>query len=70
MAKALGCEAVRVTKREEFAPAFEKALKAGGPVLIECVINENDNVFPMVPAGHSISEAFDQADLEAKGAKS
>jgi acetolactate synthase-1/2/3 large subunit len=70
LAKALGCEAVRVTKREEFAPAFEKALKAGGPVLIECVINENDNVFPMVPAGHSISEAFDQADLEAKGAKS
>ena len=69
LAKALGCEAVRVTKKEEFAPAFEKALKADGPVLIECVISENDNVFPMVPAGHSISEAFDQADLEAKKAQ-
>ncbi|HCI73230.1 MAG TPA: acetolactate synthase large subunit, partial [Lachnospiraceae bacterium] len=66
VAKALGCEAVRVTQPEEFAPAFEMAQKAGGPVLIECVINENDNVFPMVPAGHSISDAFDQADLKAK----
>ncbi len=66
LAKALGCEAIRVTKREEFAPAFEKAMKAGGPVVIDCVIDENDNVFPMVPAGHSISEAFDQADLREK----
>ena len=66
VAKALGCGAIRVTKREEFAPAFEKALADGGPVLIECVIREDDNVFPMVPAGHSISEAFDQADLKEK----
>ena len=66
VAKALGCGAIRVTSREEFAPAFEKALAFGGPVLIECVIDENDNVFPMVPAGHSISEAFDQADLKEK----
>ncbi len=66
VAKALGCKAIRVTKREEFAPAFEKALKAGGPVVLDCVIDENDNVFPMVPAGHSISEAFDQTDLKEK----
>ncbi len=66
LARALGCEAIRVTKREEFAPAFEKAMKADGPVLIDCVIREDDNVFPMVPAGHSISEAFDQNDLKEK----
>ncbi len=64
LAKALGCEAIRVTKREEFGPAFEKALQTKGPVVIDCVIGENDNVFPMVPAGHSISEAFDQNDLK------
>ena len=66
VAQALGCKAIRVTKREEFASAFEEAVRSGGPVLIECVIDENDNVFPMVPAGHSISEAFDQADLKEK----
>ena len=65
-AEALGCEAMRVTKREEFAPAFEKAMSLNAPVLIECVIAEDDNVFPMVPAGHAISEAFDQDDLGGK----
>ncbi len=64
LAKALGCKAIRVTKREEFAPAFEEALNTDGPVVIDCAIGENDNVFPMVPAGHSISEAFDQNDLK------
>ncbi len=66
LAKALGCEAIRVTKREEFAPAFERAMKANAPVVLDCVIREDDNVFPMVPAGHSISEAFDQSDLKNK----
>ena len=66
VAEAMGLKAIRVRSREEFAPAFETALKTEGPVLIECVIQENDNVFPMVPAGHSISEAFDQADLKQK----
>lgn len=66
LAKALGCEAFRVTKREEFAPAFEKAVSLNCPVLLDCVIAENDNVYPMVPAGHAISEAFDQDDLGEK----
>ena len=63
LAEALGCAAFRVTKREEFAPAFKKAIELGCPVLLDCVIGENDNVYPMVPAGHAISEAFDQDDL-------
>jgi len=66
VAKGLGCEAIRVTKKEEVAPAFEKALSLKCPVLIECVIPEDDKVFPMVPAGAPISEAFDGEDLKAK----
>lgn len=66
VAKGLGCEAIRVTKKEEVAPAFEKALALGRPVLIECVIPEDDKVFPMVPAGAPISDAFDGDDLKAK----
>ncbi|MCL2718728.1 MAG: biosynthetic-type acetolactate synthase large subunit [Lachnospiraceae bacterium] len=63
VAKGLGCEAFKVTTKEEFAPAFEKALKLGGPVVIECIIPEDDKVFPMVPAGAPISEVFDEKDL-------
>ena len=66
VAKGLGCEAIRVTKKEEVAPALEKALALNGPVLIECVIPEDDKVFPMVPAGAPISEAFDGEDLKAR----
>lgn len=66
VAKGLGCEAIRVTTKEEVAPAFEKALSLGRPVLIECIIPEDDKVFPMVPAGAPISDAFDGDDLKAK----
>ena len=63
VAEGLGCSAIRVTSREELAPALEKALALKAPVLIECVISEDDKVFPMVPAGAPISEVFDGDDL-------
>ncbi|MBO5209141.1 MAG: biosynthetic-type acetolactate synthase large subunit [Lachnospiraceae bacterium] len=66
VAEGLGCEAIRVTKKEEVAPAIEKALQLKTPVLIECIIPEDDKVFPMVPAGAPISEAFDAQDLASK----
>lgn len=69
VAEGLGCMAIRVTTKEEVAPAFEKALSAGRPVVIECVIPEDDKVFPMVPAGAPISDAFDGDDLAKKEAK-
>ena len=63
VAEGLGCEAIRVTKKEEVAPAIEKALSMNAPVLLDCIIPEDDKVFPMVPAGAPISEAFDATDL-------
>ncbi len=66
VAEGLGCEAIRVTKKSEVVPALKKAIKSKKPVLIDCIIEEDDKVFPMVPAGASISEAFDASDLESK----
>ena len=66
MAEGLGCEAIRVTTKEEVGPAIEKAISLNAPVLIECMIPEDDKVFPMVPAGAAISDAFDGDDLKAK----
>ena len=63
VAEGLGCEAILVTKKEEVAPAIEKAIALKKPVLLNCVIPEDDKVFPMVPAGAPISEAFDAGDL-------
>lgn len=64
VSEGLGCMAIRVTKKEELAPALEKAMAAGGPVVIECIIDSDDKVFPMVPAGAPIVEAFDAEDLK------
>lgn len=63
VAEGLGCEAILVTKKEEVAPAIEKAVALKKPVLLNCIIPEDDKVFPMVPAGAPISEAFDAQDL-------
>lgn len=63
LAEAMGAEGILVTKKEEVAPAIERAIAAGHPVVIECQIDCDDKVFPMVPAGESIEKAFDQDDL-------
>jgi acetolactate synthase-1/2/3 large subunit len=66
VSEGLGCEAMRVTKREEVAPALEKAISLNKPVVIECIIEEDDKVFPMVPAGAPIKDAFDADDLSKR----
>lgn len=66
VAEGLGCTAIRVTKKEEVAPALEKAISLKKPVLIECVIPKDDKVFPMVSPGGAIAEAFDADDLKKR----
>lgn len=64
VAEGLGCEAERVTKKEEVVPALRRAIESGRPYVIDCVIDEDDKVFPMVPAGRAIEDVFDQDDLQ------
>ena len=65
-AEGLGAEGIRVEKAEDFVPALRWAMQRSGPVVIDCVIDQDDKVFPMVAAGHPIDEVFDQDDLEKK----
>ncbi len=64
VAEALGCKAIRITKKEEVEPAIREAIDAKCPVLLDCIIEEDDKVFPMVPAGAPISEVFDEKDMK------
>ena len=66
LAEALGAEGVRVTTKEEFQEAFARALTLGSPMVIDCQIDCDDKVWPMVAPGAAISEAFDGKDLEQK----
>ena len=65
VAEALGCEARRVTSREEFEAAFAEALDCKKPFVIDCIIDSDDKVWPMVAPGAPINEAFDANDVAA-----
>ncbi len=64
LAEAMGAKAYRVTKKEEFAQVLKEAMALNIPCVIECQINCDDKVFPMVPAGAPIEDAFDDTDLK------
>ncbi len=66
LAEAMGATAYRATTREEFQRALQSALKAEMPVLIDCIIDCDDKVWPMVAPGAAISTAFTGEDLEKK----
>ncbi|KMZ53270.1 biosynthetic-type acetolactate synthase large subunit [Dorea sp. D27] len=66
LAEALGATGVRAETKEEFKEAFAAALTLGKPVVIDCQIDSDEKVWPMVAPGAAISEAFDEKDLEEK----
>ncbi|MEA3328209.1 MAG: biosynthetic-type acetolactate synthase large subunit [Candidatus Omnitrophota bacterium] len=55
VAEAYGAEGIRVTKKSQVRPALSKAVKTPGPVVLDFVIEPEENVFPMVPAGKAIN---------------
>lgn len=63
VAEGLGCKAIRVTKMDELEKALLEADLYNGPFVIECMIQEDDKVFPMVAPGKSLKDTFDQDDL-------
>ena len=63
LAEAMGAEGMRAISREEFKEAFAKALTLNCPVVIDCQIDSDDKVWPMVAPGAAISEVFDEDDM-------
>lgn len=63
LAEAMGAVGIRVTTQKEFREAFAKALETNQPILIDCQIDSDDKVWPMVAPGKAISEVFDEKDL-------
>lgn len=66
ISEGFGVIAKKVTTMEEFEFAFEEALDAGRPTVIDCHIDLDDKVWPMVNPGGAIADAYDKADIEEK----
>ncbi|MCC8142300.1 MAG: biosynthetic-type acetolactate synthase large subunit [Lachnospiraceae bacterium] len=62
----MGASGVHVATQEEFQEALADALNARTPVLIDCMIGSDDNVWPMVAPGAPIRDVFDKSDIESK----
>ncbi len=64
LSEAMGAKAYRISSKEEAEPVLREALESDVPVVIECIIQSDDKVFPMVAPGKNIDEAFDENDLK------
>jgi acetolactate synthase-1/2/3 large subunit len=56
IAKAYGIAAKCVDQREELSPAIATMLNTPGPYFLEVRVEKEDNVFPMIPSGASVSD--------------
>ena len=66
VAQGMGAKAYVVTKPEEVEPVIREAISLNIPVVIECRINSDDKVWPMVAPGSAIADAFDEKDAKEK----
>ncbi len=55
VARGFGVKGIRVEKEKDVRPALKTAIKYKGPVVLDFLIEEEENVFPMVPAGEAIN---------------
>ena len=56
LAEGFGAKGYRASTPEEFEKVFKEALKEDGPVWIDCVIDQEERVLPMIPAGGSTED--------------
>ncbi|MEI9475573.1 MAG: biosynthetic-type acetolactate synthase large subunit [Deltaproteobacteria bacterium] len=56
LAEAYGAIGLRATKPEEVVPILKKAFSISKPVIIDFVVDREENVYPMVPAGEPLNQ--------------
>ena len=60
LADAFGMLGLRVTDKTQVRSAILKAMEYDGPALIDFVVEEEENVYPMIPAGTTIHELIEE----------
>ena len=60
LAEAFGMLGIRVTEKSQVMPSILKAMECEGPALIDFVVEEEENVYPMIPAGTTIHDLIEE----------
>ena len=63
LAEAMGAKAYRITKKEEVEPVLREVIALNVPVVLDCIIDSDDKVWPMVAPGAAIENVFSEEDL-------
>ena len=62
LAEAYGIMGIRVTEKDQVVTALEQAMAEPGPVVIDFQVEQEENVYPMIPAGESINELIEEPE--------
>ena len=60
LAEAFGILGIRVTERSQSIDAIREAMAHPGPVVVDFVVAEEENVYPMIPAGQTTAELLEE----------
>ena len=60
LAEAFGMLGIRVTEKSQVRSAIQTAMAYDGPALIDFVVEEEENVYPMIPAGTTIGDMIEE----------
>ena len=67
LAEAYGMLGIRITEKNQVVPAIEQANETDGPVILDFMVQDEENVYPMIPSGQSVKELIEEpANLEEK----
>ncbi|MBM3934397.1 MAG: biosynthetic-type acetolactate synthase large subunit [SAR202 cluster bacterium] len=60
LADAFGMLGIRVTQKSQVKAAIQQAMDYDGPAIVDFVVEEDENVYPMIPAGQTINELIEE----------
>jgi acetolactate synthase-1/2/3 large subunit len=64
LAEAYGIHGIRVTEKSQVAGAIQQAMEVPGPVVVDFMVKEGENVYPFIPAGESVHEMLEEPNPE------
>lgn len=53
LAEAFGAKGLRITSKHDIEPVMKEALSSGVPCIVDCLIDKDDSVYPIIPPGKS-----------------
>ena len=60
LAEAYGITGIRVTDKTQVEAAIRQAMDTPGPVVVDFIVKQDEQVYPMIPAGESVNEMMEE----------